>query len=127
MAMEAESNRQEEASTSNGDVVEKAKGEEAEEKAKAEEKVSFYKLFSFADSADVFLMIVGSFGAIGNGLALPLMTVLFGEMINSFGSNQHNSSVVHVVSKVITTNVKLPHLSNLLSFFLFFFLFFFSC
>lgn len=62
--------------------------------------VPFYKLFSFADSTDVLLMIVGSIGAIGNGLSLPLMTILFGELTDSFGGNQNSSDIVKVVSKV---------------------------
>ncbi|KAL2236604.1 UNVERIFIED_CONTAM: ABC transporter B family member 11 [Sesamum indicum] len=71
---------------------------------KAEEKqatntVPFYKLFTFADSMDKILMIVGSIGGIGNGLCLPLMTILFGELIDSFGQNQ-SKDVVSVVSKV---------------------------
>ncbi|THU64470.1 hypothetical protein C4D60_Mb01t26800 [Musa balbisiana] len=47
--------------------------------------VPFYRLFSFADSMDVILIVLGSLGALGNGLALPLMTVLFGDLIQSFG------------------------------------------
>jgi ATP-binding cassette subfamily B (MDR/TAP) protein 1 len=62
--------------------------------------VSFLKLFSFADSKDVILMIVGIIGGIGNGLGLPLMTIFFGEMINVLGSNQNSQDVVRVVSKV---------------------------
>ncbi|KAL0457894.1 UNVERIFIED_CONTAM: ABC transporter B family member 11 [Sesamum latifolium] len=55
-----------------------------EDSHKAEEKqatntVPFYKFFTFADSMDKILMIVGSIGAIGNGLCLPLMTILFGN------------------------------------------------
>lgn len=63
------------------------------------EKVAFSKLFSFADKNDVILMIVGTIGAIGNGSCMPIMTILFGEMIDSFGSNQ-NTDVVSIVSKV---------------------------
>lgn len=62
--------------------------------------VPFLKLFSFADSTDVLLMIVGTIGAIGNGLGLPLMTIFFGEMINVLGSNQNNKDIVRVASKV---------------------------
>ena len=62
--------------------------------------VPFFKLFSFADSTDVLLMIVGSIGAIGNGLSLPLMTILFGELTDSFGVNQKNTDIVKAVSKV---------------------------
>lgn len=61
--------------------------------------VPFYKLFSFADSVDKTLMIVGSIGAIGNALSLPLITILFGELVDSFGQSQ-STVVVSVVSKV---------------------------
>lgn len=75
----------------------KKKKEEEEEKAKS---VPFLKLFSFADSYDYLLMFVGSIGGIGNGVGMPLMTVLFGQLINSFGSNQGTHDVVSAVSKV---------------------------
>lgn len=75
-------------STSNGD-------------AKKEEKaVSFGKLFAFADSLDKLLMIIGTIGAFGNGISMPLMTILFGDLVDSFGQNQANQDVVAVVSKV---------------------------
>lgn len=63
--------------------------------------VPFYKLFSFADSIDVVLMILGTVGAVANGSALPLTTLLFGNLINSFGGNKNDHSVLHQVSKVI--------------------------
>ncbi|XP_049932394.1 ABC transporter B family member 4-like [Nymphaea colorata] len=44
-------------------------------------------------------MTVGSFSAISHGLALPLSTLLFGELIDSFGQADR-TNVVHVVSKV---------------------------
>ncbi|KAB1200429.1 ABC transporter B family member 4 [Morella rubra] len=63
--------------------------------------VPFLKLFSFADSTDTALMIVGTIGAMGSGLGMPLMTILFGEMINSFGGNQNNTEeIVRIVSKI---------------------------
>nr|KYP71725.1 ABC transporter B family member 5 [Cajanus cajan] len=45
-------------------------------------------------------MVVGTIGAIGNGLGMPLMTLLFGELIDSFGNNQFSPNVVKQVSKV---------------------------
>lgn len=66
-----------------------------------DQKVSFYKLFTFADNFDNFLMSAGTIGAVANGLCMPLMTILFGELIDSFGSNQNNKDIVSVVSKVI--------------------------
>ncbi|KAM4086872.1 hypothetical protein ACJW30_10G135200 [Castanea mollissima] len=62
--------------------------------------VSFLKLFSFADSTDVLLMIIGTIGAIGNGLGMPITTILLGEMVNILGSNQNNKDIVREVSKV---------------------------
>ncbi|KAF7852173.1 hypothetical protein BT93_L0561 [Corymbia citriodora subsp. variegata] len=64
--------------------------------------VPFHKLFSFVDSTDILLMVVGSISAIWNGLSLPLMTELFGQLINTFGKNQADSDVVDLVSKGLT-------------------------
>ncbi|CAL8990978.1 unnamed protein product [Prunus brigantina] len=62
--------------------------------------VPYYKLFSFADSLDYLLMSVGTISAIGNGVCLPLMTIIFGDVINSFGGSGNNKDVVDAVSKV---------------------------
>ncbi|KAL8468366.1 hypothetical protein ACS0TY_031549 [Phlomoides rotata] len=64
-----------------------------------DEKVPFHKLFSFADRLDVLLMAVGSISAVANGVSQPLMTLIFGQLINSFGGTDR-SHVVHEVSKV---------------------------
>lgn len=94
-------------------------GEGEEEKTKKEKSdenpktVPFYKLFAFADSIDVFLMICGSIGAIGNGVCLPLMTLLFGDLIDSFGQNQNNKDIVDVVSKVTHCSCLKSKLENL--------------
>ncbi|EFH44464.1 hypothetical protein ARALYDRAFT_355242 [Arabidopsis lyrata subsp. lyrata] len=61
-----------------------------------DEKVSFYKLFSFADRNDVVLMTVGTISAVANGLTQPLLTLLFGQLINAFGS----SEIFQEVSKI---------------------------
>ncbi|KAF8086458.1 hypothetical protein N665_0625s0023 [Sinapis alba] len=68
-----------------------------EEKAKT---VPFYKLFSFSDSTDVLLMIAGSIGAIGNGLGFPLMSVLFGDLIDTVGRNLFTNDIVELISKI---------------------------
>lgn len=73
----------------NGDEQE-ASESEAEKKKTADQKVPYLKLFSFADRTDVWLMIFGIIGAVGNGLTMPYMTILLGELINAFGSNQDN-------------------------------------
>lgn len=76
------------------------KAEKKKEK-KAINSVSFYRLFSFADPWDYMLMLVGTIGAFGNGISMPLMTIIFGDLTNAFGNSQSSQSdVVHVVSKV---------------------------
>ncbi|PRQ39670.1 putative xenobiotic-transporting ATPase [Rosa chinensis] len=62
--------------------------------------VPYYKLFSFADSVDYMLMSTGTISAVGNGLCMPLMTILMGDMINSFGETRKNKEVANAVSKV---------------------------
>ncbi|WCJ23195.1 ABC transporter B family member 11 [Euphorbia peplus] len=77
---------------------------ELEKRKKKEENTKilpYYKLFSFADSTDYLLMLLGTIGAAGNGLSLPLMTVVFGAAVNAFGDNSVNTDqVVDKVSKV---------------------------
>nr|XP_043635409.1 ABC transporter B family member 21-like [Erigeron canadensis] len=88
-----------EASTSGGDGAQDT-GLSKEKETEKTETVPFYKLFSFADSTDYILMIVGTIGAMANGVSMPLMTILFGDLINSFGENQNNDEVVDAVTKV---------------------------
>ncbi|XP_058757109.1 ABC transporter B family member 11-like [Vicia villosa] len=88
---------------SNEQVVESGSKQDSEKsKAKPEttNTVPLYKLFSFADSLDHLLMFVGTVGAIGNGISMPLMTLIFGSMINAFGGSSSTKEVVDEVSKV---------------------------
>ncbi|KAL4199105.1 hypothetical protein AMTRI_Chr03g143190 [Amborella trichopoda] len=78
--------------------------------------VPFYKLFSFADHVDYIVMAVGTISAMANGLSMPLMTIIFGDLVNSFGeSNQAN--VVDLVSKVSVKFVYLAIGAGVASFF----------
>ena len=76
--------------------------EEEEQKAadnSDQQKVSFFKLFVFADKLDVVLMIVGTLGATGNGASQPLMVLIFGQLIDSFGFSTP-SDLMDKISKV---------------------------
>lgn len=65
------------------------------------EKVPFLKLFSFADGVDKALMTTGTFGAVLTGLAQPFMTVIMGQLINTFGANMMDKSqILHDVGQV---------------------------
>lgn len=60
----------------------------------------YHKLFSFADSFDYLLMFLGTISAIGNGICTPIMTVLFGDLIDAAGKNFDISIAVHEVNEV---------------------------
>ncbi|KAL4202983.1 hypothetical protein AMTRI_Chr02g224010 [Amborella trichopoda] len=80
----------------NAEACDKEEGE----KGVTHKSVPYYKLFSFADTTDMVLMVVGSIAAIGSGLSMPSVTIIFGRVINSFGQTQDISKVVHAVSMV---------------------------
>lgn len=76
---------------------------ELQEDSKKEEStkvVPYYKLFSFADSMDILLIALGTIAAVGNGITVPLMPVLLGNIINAFGESTNTKQVVNEVSKV---------------------------
>ncbi|KAG5622229.1 hypothetical protein H5410_007447 [Solanum commersonii] len=79
-------------------------------------KVPFYKLFLFADRVDIALMTMGIFGAIGEGLTQPLMTLIFGQIINSFGGASSSNEVFHLVSEAAIYYVYLAIGSGIASF-----------
>jgi hypothetical protein len=58
-----------------------------------------HRLFAFADCRDAAMMTVGALAAVVNGLAMPFLTFLIGDLVDSFGSADR-TRVVHVVSKV---------------------------
>ncbi|KAG5383524.1 hypothetical protein IGI04_034994 [Brassica rapa subsp. trilocularis] len=85
-----------------------------EEKAKritngdgGNQKVAFYKLFTFADRYDIILMAVGTISAMANGLAQPIMSVLIGKIINVFGFSDHD----HMVKEVSKVAVRFLYLA----------------
>ncbi|KAI5673623.1 hypothetical protein M9H77_13987 [Catharanthus roseus] len=63
-------------------------------------KVPYYKLFSFADPLDYFLMTLGTITAVGSGICAPIFALLLGEMINTFGETLSREHIVTEVSKV---------------------------
>ncbi|KAJ1289132.1 hypothetical protein BS78_02G141500 [Paspalum vaginatum] len=76
------------------------------ETAPAAGRVPLHRLFAFADRTDAALMAVGAVAAVANGMAPPLMTFIFGDVIDAFGSGA-NSDVLHRVIQVIMNFVYL--------------------
>ncbi|KAJ0034691.1 hypothetical protein Pint_24170 [Pistacia integerrima] len=60
----------------------------------------YYKLFSLADSFDCLLMFFGTVAAVGNGICMPLMALLFGELINTTGKPVSTTVMVHGIYEV---------------------------
>ncbi|KAL6621224.1 hypothetical protein ACP70R_033656 [Stipagrostis hirtigluma subsp. patula] len=54
--------------------------------------------FAFADRTDAALMAVGAVAAVANGMAQPLMTFIFGHVIDAFGSAA-SPHILHTVTK----------------------------
>lgn len=59
--------------------------EEEEKTKKPAETVSLFKLFTFADSFDYFLMFFGSVGACIHGASVPVFFIFFGKLIDVIG------------------------------------------
>ncbi|KAK8954256.1 ABC transporter B family member 9 [Platanthera zijinensis] len=90
-------------------------GENGKKGKRKDEKVALYKLFSFADANDVLLMAVGGMAAVASGLSMPLMTFIFGKLINAFGVAGRDN-VVYEVSKVVLQFVYLAAGAGVASF-----------
>jgi ATP-binding cassette subfamily B (MDR/TAP) protein 1 len=74
----------------------------------AASRVPLYRMFAFADMTDGALMAVGAASAVANGMAQPLMTFIFGDVIDAFGSAADSpEDVLHKVSKVRAYDARL--------------------
>lgn len=62
-------------------------------------RVPMHRLFAFADRRDTALMVVGAVAAVANGMAMPFLTFLIGDLVDAFGAADR-ARIVHVVSKV---------------------------
>ncbi|PIA35085.1 hypothetical protein AQUCO_03600027v1 [Aquilegia coerulea] len=89
----------------------------SKEKKEVVNTVPYYKLFSFADSLDILLMVVGTIASVLNGMSMPLMTLLMGELTDAFGQNANTDNTLRVVSKVALKFVILGIGAGIVSFF----------
>ncbi|PIA60696.1 hypothetical protein AQUCO_00300306v1 [Aquilegia coerulea] len=95
-------------------------GQDSEKKKEKEEAVNtipYYKLFSFADSWDILLMVVGTIASVLNGMSMPVMTLLIGDLTDAFGQNANTDDTLRVVSKVALKFVILGIGAGIASFF----------
>ncbi|XP_056385038.1 ATP-dependent translocase ABCB1-like [Hyla sarda] len=77
--------QQDEKPESNG-IVKKETDNQKKMKKKKEpiSMVGYIELFSYADSLDVLLMIVGMLASFACGTGLPIMIIIFGQMTDAF-------------------------------------------
>ncbi|KAF5735037.1 P-glycoprotein [Tripterygium wilfordii] len=59
--------------------------EDSKKNKKKQDRVPILKLFTFADSYDYLLMILGSIGACVHGASVPVFFIFFGKLINIIG------------------------------------------
>jgi len=77
-------------------------------------EVGLHRLFRFADGADAALMAAGAAGAVASGVAQPLMTLVFGDVVDALSSGSRHD-VLRRVSGVrlgphLITTLALPFL-----------------
>ncbi|KAL6008399.1 (ABC) transporter [Asimina triloba] len=87
-------------------ISQATKQQQQQQKKKADDdearkkKVSFFKLFAFADFYDYVLMAIGSLGACVHGVSVPVFFIFFGKLINIIGvAYLFPASVSHKVAK----------------------------
>eukprot|EP00873_Tetraselmis_striata_P012568 jgi/Tetstr1/432832/TSEL_022182.t2 len=50
-------------------------------------KISYFKLFRFATALDYVFIALGTLGGMANGAAMPCWALLFGDLVNAFGTS----------------------------------------
>ncbi|KQK09336.1 ABC transporter B family member 4 [Brachypodium distachyon] len=84
-----------------------AKGRDGEEEAEHGKKVPFTGLFRYADGTDLLLMLMGTLGALANGVSQPVMIIIFGDLVDAFGGATTANDVLNRVNKSVLSFVYL--------------------
>ena len=79
-------------------------------KKKKKKNGSIRSIFMHADGLDWFLMVLGVFGAMGDGFSSPVMMYFIGRIVNNIGdvSKITPSTFMHNVNKVLSLSLSLP-------------------
>ena len=67
--------------------------------------ISFLHFFKFADKFDIILILIGTIASIGNGAALPIFTIFWGEVTASITLTNPYDAVFPVFLKFIYLSV----------------------
>ena len=60
--------------------------------------ISFFQLFRFASKKDWFLIVIGTIASLVNGAAMPLFSLLFGDVANGFGPLNTDEQIIDTAS-----------------------------
>ncbi|KMZ57070.1 hypothetical protein ZOSMA_89G00200 [Zostera marina] len=63
-------------------------------------KISYFKLYSFADSLDTIMIAVGAIAAAASGVSFPILIILFGNLIDAFGKESGTSKLLDEVARI---------------------------
>lgn len=73
------------------DVVGKeSESDSAKGEKRPEGSVSLFRLFTYADLLDCFLIATGALAAVVHGLSMPIFLLFLGDLIDGFGANINN-------------------------------------
>ena len=64
--------------------IKESNTETAEEQQELSPWKAYFQLWSYASPLDLFLRLLGAAAALGGGSAYPLMTLIFGSLVNAF-------------------------------------------
>uniref|UniRef100_A0A667Z073 ATP-binding cassette, sub-family B (MDR/TAP), member 4 n=1 Tax=Myripristis murdjan TaxID=586833 RepID=A0A667Z073_9TELE len=91
--------------------------EKVKEKKEKEEKLPMVgpiALFRFADGWDIVLLLLGTVMAMANGVVLPLMCIVFGDMTDSFvGDSQLSQNITDIFYNLTQLTPAVCFLSSL--------------
>uniref|UniRef100_H2ZPW7 Bile salt export pump n=1 Tax=Ciona savignyi TaxID=51511 RepID=H2ZPW7_CIOSA len=68
--------------------------------------VPYYKLFRYADSLDIFLMVIGAVASVVHGAGLPVLFIFFGELTTVFTNFVWNATIAPEYATFRDTSVK---------------------
>lgn len=71
------------------------------DKQKFEGQVSYFTLYRYADKYDYIMLVAALIGAVAHGVSQPLMSIIFGSVINSF-----DPTAVVNIADVVSGNAK---------------------
>ncbi|EGC38102.1 ABC transporter B family protein [Dictyostelium purpureum] len=81
-------------------VADPKKSDDKKEEEGVGPQVPFFKMFRFANKVDILLMVLGTLGAMANGVSMPAISIVFGRLMNVFSPQNLNDPAFDLVDEV---------------------------